>query len=277
METVEEAAPSSSSWSSSPSPTLAEMVPAFACIFTSAIQHCNCSSRGSLLCGQQHCAGQEKAKLDVYMQSFHKGSQHWVNVSMGEKIRPRSPVICRGSIYGLRDEGSLWWQSWKLVVSDVNMFVDANEGPSRGLYAGSCNWCVVNQRNGAEFSALIRRPRLLGADGCLLLVGGLKNSVLTYSCSTFVIFKFDFTALEWVEVSRMPQDLYWGFQDLAYVKIFGSVRDVFFFCEMTNAIVACNLSNGVVWQRVVDCPDLLYCLSGLFKGFTFNVKLGSAV
>ncbi|MCO5603873.1 hypothetical protein L7F22_058027 [Adiantum nelumboides] len=204
-------------------------------------------------------------------------SQHWLNISMGERMRPRSPVICRDSIYGLRDEGSLWWQSWKLVVSDLNMFVDPNEGPSSGLYAGSCNWCLVNQSNGDEFSASIRRPRLLGADGCLLLVGGLKNSVLTYSCSTFIIYKFDFTALKWVEVTKMPLDLYWGFHDLAYVKIFGSNRHVFFFCEMTNAIVACNLSSGVIWQKVVNCPDLMYCISGLFKGFTFNVKLGSDV
>lgn len=212
------------------------------------------------------------------MAIYDSTSGYWLNLNIGDNVRPRSPVICRGAIYGLRDEGSLWWQSWKLVVSNLNTLVSANEGLNEGLYAGSCSWIVLNQSNWGEFSALIRRPRLLGANGCLLLIGGLKKSVLSYSCSTFIIFKFDFTALEWLEIARMPDDLYWGFQDLALVKIFGSIQDVFFFCETTHTTVACKLSNGqALWHKVVDCPDLKYCISSRCKGFSFDLKLGSAI
>lgn len=213
-----------------------------------------------------------------FMAVYDSNNGYWVNLNIGQPVRPRSPVICGGAIYGLCDEGSLWWQSWKLVSSNLGtLFMTVDSLTNGGLYAGSCNWAVLNQSEWGEIPALIRRPRLLGANGCLLLIGGLKKSVLSYSCSTFIIFKFDFMALEWLEIARMPQDLYWAFQDIASVKIFGSTQDVFFFCEGSHTMVVCSLSTGQVWHKIVDCPHLKYCISDLCKGFTFDLKLGSVV
>lgn len=213
------------------------------------------------------------------MAIYDSSSGFWLNLNMGDNMRPRSPVICHGAMYGLRDEGSLWWATWKLVVSNISTHMaDADGGVNEGLYAGFCTLEVLNQSNGGQFTALIRRPRLLGADGCLLLIGGLKKSVLSYSCSTFIIFKFNFMALEWVEIARMPEHLYWNFQDLELVKIFGSIQDVFFFCETTLTTVGCKLHNGrVLWHKIVDFPGLKYCVSGLCKGFTFDLKLGNVI
>lgn len=196
----------------------------------------------------------------------------WLNLNIGEPVRPRSPVICDGAIYGLRDEGSLWWQSWKLVFSKLGtlcVIEDRDNVESRA-------WAVLNQTEWGEIPTLVRHPRLLGANGCLLLIGGLKKSALSYSCSTFVIFRFNFMTLEWQEIAKMPADLYWGFEDMAVVKIFGSTHDIFFLCKDPQTMVVCSLSSGQgVWRRIVDCPDYKYCAYDLCKGFPFDLKLGA--
>lgn len=206
---------------------------------------------------------------------YDSKNEYWLNVNIGEPVRPRSPVICDGAIYGLRDEGSLWWHSWKLLFSNLGALNAIEDRPRDGVHAGSCVWAVLNQREWGEIPALVRHPRLLGANGCLLLIGGLKKSVLSYSCSTFIIFKFDFMTLEWLEVAKMPQDLYWGFEEMSLVKIFGSTHDVFFLCKGPKKMVVCSLSNGqCIWRRIEDCPEYKYCVSDLCKGFSFDLKLG---
>ncbi|KAH7422111.1 hypothetical protein KP509_13G091000 [Ceratopteris richardii] len=185
----------------------------------------------------------------------------WVEFNTGLPYRPRSPVVCSGVIYGLQNMGSPWKSSWRLVYAKLG------EGCKEV-------WYPLYRSEWGEILDILRQPRLLEAKECLLLVGGLKHSVASNLCSTFVILKLDLTTLEWCEAARMPHAFYKHFDLNMDFKIFGGGSSVYFSSKVSPRLVACDFIDGKgVWHWVRDCPVNSYQKTFFCKGFPFEPRL----
>ncbi|KAI5083593.1 hypothetical protein GOP47_0003336 [Adiantum capillus-veneris] len=186
----------------------------------------------------------------------------WRNFETGLPYRPRSPVVCDGVVYGLQNMGSPWKSSWRLVYAKLDE-----------IYCKEV-WCPLYRPEWGEILDILHQPRLLESNGGLFLTGGLKHSLASNSCSTFIILKLDLTTLEWSEAARMPLAFFRHFDCIADFKIFGGGGSVYFSSKVTSRLVVCDFSNGEgVWRWVGDCPIYKYQKMFLCKGFPFEPRL----
>lgn len=186
----------------------------------------------------------------------------WKNFETGLPYRPRSPVVCDGVVYGLQNMGSPWKSSWRLVYAKLDEICCKEV------------WCPLYRAEWGEILDILSQPRLLETSGSLFLTGGLKRSLATNSCLTFIILKLDLTTLEWSEAARMPPAFYRHFDGSADFKIFGGGGSVYFSSKATSRLVVCDFSDGEgAWRWVEDCPVYKYQKTFLCKGFPFEPLL----
>lgn len=195
---------------------------------------------------------------------YYNGSNQWLKFSSNLPSKPRSPVLVSDSAFALCDIGSPWRSQWKLFSCSL-----------KTSHSSTHHWVRLERHKWEDVFDALKRPRLVkgSTENQILMVGGLKSTrSMNASCSTILILRLDLGTLKWVEVGRMPVEMFRCFsEESSKFKVFGGGNRVCLSGKRVRRLVMWDYCDGKSEWRWIDWVPAFG--DGFCRGFMLDATL----